>query len=213
MKLFLLLMALAVFLPNAANAYTSSQGYDPNVCVPDKSAGDPSTGYPSQCTVEREYKDVTKSQTAGYSDQIPAGSPLYYSQGGTNSSELLGLATVSIEASTLAGNDAKSNGLFACILPQTAYTDVSSGKTTRYAGIATGYSAAFQCIVRGYAVANVDQTQAINTGDSLCIGALASTYGYLVPCAVNVTSRIRALQPLPASNAAKTTIGVVIDAR
>lgn len=208
-----LTLLAAMFAGAKAHAYNSVESYDPNVCVPDKSAGDPSTGYTSQCTVEREFKTVTKSAAAGYSDKIPAGSPLYYSQGGTNSGELLGLNVVSIEAGSLAGNDAASNGLFACIVPAETYTDVGSGTTTKYAGIATGYTAGFRCITRGYAVANVDITQAIGIGDSLCIGAAGSTYGYLVQCASGVLSRIRALQTKASSNGAHSTIGVAVDMR
>lgn len=203
----------ALFAGSAANAYNSAESYDPNVCVPDKSAGDPSTGYTSQCTIDQEFKSVTKATAANYSDQIPAGSALYYSQGGSGSADLLGASIVSIEGGSLAGNDTKSNGLFACILPATAYTDVGSGSTTKYAGIATGFTAAFRCITRGYATANTDRTQAIGVGDSLCIGNAASTYGYLVQCASGASSRIRAYQASTSSNGAHIALPVVIESR
>lgn len=202
MKQFLILaLALAALAPSAW-AYNSEGALDPNVCVPTNT----NTGGTPQCSYDDEYKTVIKTQQAGYSDQIPAGDALWYSTANSNA-DIVGLETVSMVApsgvSSGAGSDLQINNLAyqACILPTTAYTDVGSGSSTKYAGIATGFNAAFRCITRGYALANYDFSGFSGSGGVvpattyLCISSQASTKGNLVPCSGTVISNIQALEP------------------
>lgn len=129
---------------------------------------------PNLGSYDYEYKSAVKSETALYSDAISKGHALYYSE-----SELTGLYKVSRYYSGDAmGAAAAVNS--ACI----------AGRA-----VATGDTAAFPCVTRGYVdYAYYDATNPITSGAYLCIGTAATVKGKLIACGASVTSKIIALE-------------------
>ena len=129
---------------------------------------------PNLGNYDAEYKSAVKSETALYSDAISKGHGLYY-----DLNSYTGLYKVS-RYRTATANAAAGVLFHACI----------AGR-----GVATGDTAAFPCVVRGYVdYARYDATSPIAVGGYLCIGTAASVKGVLIGCAANVTSGIVSLE-------------------
>lgn len=180
MKKNLFLLAAILLASPAAYAYDSASGLDPNVQVPNGAAGEASTGYASQGGYDFESKSVVRSTVAGSNDAIAAGNALFYSEGTGEIAR--GLEVVSLESAETQGAQAAVS-YQACIAPQ---------------AVATGFNAAFRCVVRGYYPAALYATGAggisIAKGQDLCVGSQATSFDILVPCASGVVSNFKALE-------------------
>lgn len=162
MKILALLVALA--LPLNALAYVSNQGTDPGV-----------GGY------EQEYKSVTKSTTASYSDAITKGHAVFYDE-----NDYTGLYKVSrYNSQTQFG--AASAKYHACITTR----DVATGDTSLFPCVTRGYVEYVQFIAGDSASGN---NVKITAGDYLCIGTGATNKGKLLPCNSSVISPFLALE-------------------
>jgi hypothetical protein len=160
MKLFLAFVLAFAVHTVPAFAYSSASHYDPN--------------FPTGTDVET--KVVKRSQVATYSDAIPAGAGVYYSE-----TELPYLSTVSLYYSGT-GIDQIS-------------ADFIAGVATR--SVATGSNAGFQIVTRGY-VGNAlfdASGGAIALDGALCVSRAAdATRGKLIACTGGVRSPIHALE-------------------
>lgn len=128
---------------------------------------------PNLGSYDSEYKSAVKSETALYSDAISKGQALYYSE-----TELTGLFKVS-----------RFNAADAMSATASFYIACVAGRS-----VATGDTAAFPCINRGYATAYYDATSAIFVGNYLCIGTAATVKGKFINCGAGVTGKVRALE-------------------
>lgn len=110
---------------------------------------------PSRGEGEREYRVGVKSVTAGYSDAIAVGDVLSLDIVNTND----GYTLTRVGANTNLGS-----GINACVATK---------------AIATGNTALFRCVSRGYVNVSYDATTAITAGQKLC----ANAAGAAVTCA------------------------------
>lgn len=144
------------------------------------------SGDPAQGFRDFETKTVVKSATDGYSAAISKGHALFYEDG---SGIPTGLYTVSREYSGTYNTALATRSAEACIAAK---------------DVATGDTAGFPCVVRGYVdyaiYSAVTLYAPIAVGDYLCISDQDTVKGYLVKCGSGVTSKFVALE-------AKSTTG------